>query len=155
MTDIKRWEVDLSGSIFDYRVEGEYEGISFDRKSFNWDGRWNNTLLITKTTQFQLNSRYNSPSATAQGKYKGNFSIDASMKQSLLDRKLSVILQVRDVFGTAKREFTSEGDDFYYYRYHYHKAPIVMLTMIYNFNNYKAKRERSNGDESNGEGEEF
>jgi outer membrane receptor for ferrienterochelin and colicin len=151
----KRWELDLSGSIFDYRVEGEYEGISFDRRSFNWDVRWNNTLSFTKTTQMQINSHYNSPSATAQGEYKGNFSVDASMKQSLFERKLSVILQVRDVFGTAKREYTSEGDDFYYYRYHYHKAPIVMLTMIYNFNNYKAKREFRNGDNGNGEGEEF
>ena len=78
------------------------------------------------------------------------------MKQSLLERKLSVILQIRDIFGTAKREFTSEGDDFYYYRYHYHKAPVVMLSMIYNFNNYKTRREGRNGDGGNGgEGEEF
>jgi len=151
----KIWEIDLSGSIFNYRIEGEYEGVSFDHKSFNWDGRWNNTLSITKTTQLQVNSRYDGPSATAQGEYKGHFSTDASMKQSLLERKLSFILQVRDVFGTAKREFTSEGDDFYYYRYHYHKAPVVMLTMIYNFNNYKTKREARNGGEGNGEGEEF
>ncbi len=152
----KRWEIDLSGSVFDYRVEGEYEGISFNHKSFNWDGRWNNTLSITKTTQLQINSHLDGPSATAQGEYKGHFSTDASMKQSLFERKLSVILQVRDVFGTTKREFTSEGDDFYYYRYHYHKSPVVILTMIYNFNNYKAKRVRRNGDDGNrGEGEEF
>jgi hypothetical protein len=95
------------GSIFNYRLEGEYEGVSFDNKSFNWDGRWNNTLSFTKTTQMQINTYYNNPSATAQGEYKGNISTDASMKQSLLERKLSVILQLRDVFGTAKREFTS------------------------------------------------
>lgn len=151
----KIWEIDLSGSIFDYRVEGDLEGVSFNQRSFNWDGRWNNTLLISKTTQLQINSRYNSPSATAQGEYKGNFAVSASMKQSLLERKLSVILQVRDIFGTAKREFTSEGDDFYYYRYHYRKAPVVMLTMIYNFNNYKEKREGRNEDGGNGEEEEF
>ena len=151
----KRWEIDLSGSIFDYRIEGDLEGVSFNQRSFNWDGRWNNTLLISKTTQLQINSRYNSPSATAQGEYKGNFSVHASIKQNLLERKLSVILQVRDIFGTAKREFTSESDDFYYYRYHYHKAPVVMLTLTYNFNNYKIERERRNGNGGDGEGEEF
>ena len=145
----------MSGSIFDYRIEGDLEGVSFNQRSFNWDGRWNNTLLISKTTQLQINSRYNSPSATAQGEYKGNFSVHASIKQNLLERKLSVILQVRDIFGTAKREFTSESDDFYYYRYHYHKAPVVMLTLTYNFNNYKIERERRNGNGGDGEGEEF
>jgi len=151
----KIWEIDLSGSIFDYRIEGEYEGVSFDHKSFNWDGRWNNTFSFTKTTQMQVNSHYDGPSATAQGEYKGHFATDASIKQSLFERKLSVILQVRDVLGTTKREFTSEGDDFYYYLYHHHKSPVVMLTLIYNFNNYKIKREGRNGGEGNGEGEEF
>ncbi len=151
----KIWEIDLSGSIFNYRIEGEYEGISFDHKSFNWDGRWNNTITLTKTTQLQLNSHYDGPSATAQGEYKGHFAMDASMKQSLFERKLSVILQLRDVLGTTKREFTSEGDNFYYYLYHHHKSPVVMLTVIYNFNNYKAKRDRRNGGEGEGEGEDF
>ena len=112
-------------------------------------------MKITKTSQIQINTHYDGPSATAQGESKGHFALDASMKQSLLDRKLSVILQLRDILGTAKREFTSENDDFYYYRYHYHKAPVVMLTLIYNFNNYKAERRERNGGDGNGEGEEF
>ena len=151
----KRWEIDLSGSIFDYRVEGELDGESFDQTSFNWDGRWNNTLKLTKTTQIQINSHYDSPSATAQGKSKGHFSADVSVKQSFIDRKLSAILQIRDVLGTTKREFTSEGPAFYYYRYHYHKSPVVMLTMIYNFNNYEIKIGERNGGGGNGEGEEY
>lgn len=151
----KRWEIDLSGSIFDYRVTGELEGESFDQTSFNWDGRWNNTLKVTKTTHIQINSHYDSPSATVQGNSKGHFSADVSVKQSLLDRKLSAILQIRDILGTAKRESTSEGPTFYYYRYHYHKSPVVMLTLIYNFNNYEFKKRERNGGEGNGEEEEY
>jgi outer membrane receptor protein involved in Fe transport len=151
----KLLDIDLSGSIFDYRIEGELEGESFDHKSFNWDGRWNNTLMITKTTQVQINSHYDGPSATAQGTYKGHFSADVSLKQSFFERKLSAILQVRNVLGTTKREFTSESPTFYYYRYHYHKSPVVMLTLIYNFNNYDIRKRDRNGGEPNGEGEEF
>jgi outer membrane receptor protein involved in Fe transport len=151
----KFWEIDLSGSVFDYRVKGDIEGISFDHSSFNWDGRWNNTLNITKTTQSQINMRYNGPSATSQGETEGYFNLDASVKQSILDRKLTFILQLRDILGTAKREFTSESDNFYYYRFHYHKAPVVMLNLVYNFNNYKTERRDGNGENGNGDGEEF
>ena len=152
---IKKWDIDLSGSMFDYRVEGELEGKSFDQTSFNWDGRWNNNILFTETTQMQITARYRSPSATAQGESKGHFTVNASMKQSVLDRKLTAILQVRDIFGTAKRKFISESQDFYYSRYHYRKAPVVMLTLTYNFNNYKEKREQRNGGDENGEEEDL
>jgi hypothetical protein len=60
---------------------------------------------------------------------------------------------VRDIFGTRKREYTSEGEDFYFHRYSDRKSPVVMLSINYNFNNYKKERRRE-GTEQDFEGME-
>jgi outer membrane receptor protein involved in Fe transport len=151
---IKWWQVDLSGSLYNYRVEGVLGGADFSRTSFNWNTRMNNTLMLGKTTQLQLNGRYNSETATAQGRTEGYFTADASLRKYFLKKKLYFTLQGRDLFQTATRKYTSVGDDFYYYSESYYKAPVVILTITFNFNNYKVKRQ-GRGDGGDGEGEEF
>lgn len=147
----KWWETDLSGSLFNYWIDGSINDKDISEESFNWDSRFNNTFSLTKSTKLQANLRYESPSANAQGETKGFYSFDLSLRQMFFKRKLSATLQFRDVFESAKREFTSSSDDFYYTRLHYHKAPIVMLTLTYNFNNFKQKR---GGQRNGGEGGE-
>ena len=134
---VKFWNVNLMGDVYDYRIKGILNEIPFERTSFNWNARFNNGLNITKTTQFQFNVRYNSPSVTSQGKYTGFFRTDAAVKQDLFDKSISLTLQARDLFKTGKREFTSQGADFYSYTYYTREAPMVMLNMRFNFNNYK------------------
>ena len=151
---VKFWNVSLMGDVYDYRIKGVLDEIPFERRSFNWNARFNNGLNITKTMQFQFNVRYNSPSVTSQGKYKGFFRTDAAVKQDLFDKAISLTLQARDLFRTGKREFTSQGADFYSYTYYTREAPMVMLNMRFNFNNYKEKREQNNGESDNGGQEE-
>jgi len=59
--------------------------------------------------------------------------VNAAVRQDFMDKKLSAILQVRDIFSTAKHDFTSSGPDFYNYSEYrreasssnyYHKLPI-------------------------------
>ena len=147
---VKFWNINLMGDVYDYRIKGVLNEIPFERTSFNWNARFNNGLNITKATQFQFNVRYNSPSVTSQGKYKGFFRTDAAVKQDLFDKTISLTLQARDLFKTGKREFTSQGADFYSYTYYTREAPMVMLNMRFNFNNYKEKREQNNGEPENG-----
>jgi len=61
---------------------------------------------------------------------------------------------VQDIFGTTKREFTSEGENFYNYNQYDFKSPTLMLNLRYTFNNYKPKREGRNGDNGGFEGGE-
>ena len=151
---VKFWNVNLMGDVYDYRIKGILNEIPFERTSFNWSARFNNGLNITKTTQFQFNVRYNSPSVTSQGKYTGFFRTDAAVKQDLFDKSISLTLQARDLFKTGKREFTSQGADFYSYTYYTREAPMVMLNMRFNFNNYKEKRIQNNGEPEDGGQEE-
>jgi outer membrane receptor protein involved in Fe transport len=151
------WDVNLMGNIYNYKIKGILYDAPFSRESFNWNSRLNNTLKISKTFQLQLNFTYNSPSTSAQGRTEGFFTSDLAAKKDLFDKLLSLTLQVRDIFGTAKREFTSTGPDFYNYAYFKRDSPIVMLNVRFNFNNFKQEKDRGQNGQEGGmdTGEDF
>jgi hypothetical protein len=141
-------------NLYDYRIEGVLYDEPFSRKSFNWNARLNNMFKIAPNTQAQFNLNYNSPTISSQGTWEASYSADLSVKQDLFERVLSLTLQVRDLFGTAKHESSSSGPDFSSYNYFERESPVVMLNVRLNFNNYKPKREKGEM-ENNNEGEEF
>jgi hypothetical protein len=152
------WSVDLMANLYNYKIKGTLHDNQFERESFNWNTRFNNSFKIFTSTQLQFNTRYNSPTVSSQGTREGFFSSDLSLKQDLMNRQLNLILQIRDIFGTAKFESTSQGPDFYTYNYFTRESPVVMLNLRFNFNSYKEERPDRNGDQeinNNGGGEEF
>ena len=135
-------------------VEGVLYDEPFSRESFNWQTRLNNTLKLWSSTQIQFNQNYNSPSVSSQGRWEGFFSSDLSVRQEIIKNILAATLQIRDLFGTAKREFTSEGENFYNYNYYNFSTPTLMLNLRYTVNNYKPKREGKDGENGGFEGGE-
>ncbi len=151
---IRWWNINIMGNIYDYRIEGTLYNEPFERTSFDWSSRLNNTFKIGKSTRIQINGMYNSERVSSQGTISDNFMVNAAVKQDFMKRKLSATLQVRDLFATGKHEYLFEGPDFYSKSLFTHDAPIVMLTVTYNFNNYKPDRKR-NGAREEFEEEEF
>ncbi len=144
----KIWNVNLMGNLFDYHIEGVLYQRPFSRKSFNWNLRFNNTFRLGKSTRLQLNGMYNSPSVSAQGKRVGYVRWNAGIRQELFKRRLSLTLQLRDIFNQAKWDFISESPYFYSHTIFKRKAPVVMLQISYKFNNYKERKgKRENGEE--------
>ena len=151
----KKWNINLMGNLYNYRIEGVLYGDSFSQQSFNWSTRLNNVVKIGHFTQIQINGRYNSPTVSSQGRREGFFTTDIAVKREFFDRTLSLTLQVRDILRQAKYEFTSEGPDFYTYNHFTRESPIVMLNVKYKINNYKPERKRDDMREEVGEDEEF
>lgn len=142
--DAFKWlNLNLTGDIYQYRIEGELYGEPFSRESFNWNARTNTTFKLGTSTRFQLTGIYVSPSVSAQGRREGFIVTNAAVKQDFWNKKLSATFQVRDIFGTAKHEFLSEGEDFRSYMEFSRKSPTFMLTLTYNFNHYKNNRQRN------------
>jgi hypothetical protein len=88
---------------------------------------------------------------TAQGRREDYWTADIAVSQEFLKKKMTGILQVRDMFGRVIREDTSAGVDFYSYGQEYNDAPQVSLTINYRFNNYKSDQSRGGG----GGGDDF
>ncbi|NCS87132.1 MAG: hypothetical protein AUK34_01290 [Ignavibacteria bacterium CG2_30_36_16] len=149
------WTVNLMGNLYDYKVEGILNNQDFSRRSFNWRTRFSNMIRIAKETQLQVNFMYNSPTVSSQGRSEGFSMVDVAVKQDFFNRLLSLTLQVRDIFATAKHEFTSEGQNFYTYNYFNRESPMVMLNLRINFNNYKEKNREGMNSGDEGGFEEF
>jgi len=150
---IRMWNVNLMANLYQYRIEGQLLGEDFSRESFNWNGRFNNTLNLGKNTRLQVNAMYNSPSVSAQGSREGYATLNLGLRQEMLNKALIFTLQVRDVFGSAKHEFISEGENFSSHSSFTRKAPMVTLSASYKIHNYEDKRSRE-GRDTNGNGDE-
>ena len=144
---VKVWNVNLTGDVYDYRINGVILNQSYENKSFNWSTRFSNKVTITNSTSLEVNVRYNSPTVSSQGRREGYFRTDAAIKKDFMNKRLSLTLQVRDLFKTGKWEFTSQGADYFSYNHFTREAPSVMLNIKFNFNNYEAEKQRNgNGD---------
>lgn len=147
------WELNLMGDLYNYRIESESNGSQSNYRSFNWGTRVNNTFNIAKRIRIQLDGNYNSATVTTQGEDKGYYSFNAAVRSDFLDKTLSLVLQVRDVFSTMERVSVTRDVDFYNYYSRSTRAPIISLTASYRLNNFKQSNRDNRSD--GGGGEEF
>jgi outer membrane receptor protein involved in Fe transport len=123
-----------------------YELISSNYNSgttFSWRARLNNTFRFKKSgTSIQIGTNYNGPQISAQGKDFGFFMGNVGVKQDLLDRKLSLSLNVRNAFFTMKHESVQETESFYLYSLRQPKMPIVTFSVTYKINDFKSRKEK-------------
>ncbi|NWF90540.1 MAG: TonB-dependent receptor [Ignavibacteriaceae bacterium] len=149
------WNVNLMGDFYNYKIEGNYFDQDFSKKSFSWSMRFNNSIKLSSTTQVQINGMYNSPVVTSQEERKAFFSANAAVKQDLFERQLTLTLQVRDLIRTSKHESITQTASLYQYSSFEPEAPMVMLNIRFNFNNYKNREKRENEERMDTMEEEF
>ena len=89
----------------------------------------------------------NSATITAQGKRGDYWTADIAVSQEFWKKRMTGVLQVRDMFGKVIRERTSSGVDFYSYSEDYNNAPQVSFTLNYRFNNYKSNKKGGGGND--------
>jgi outer membrane receptor protein involved in Fe transport len=155
--DLKWLNLNASTSLYRYWIEGEINGVEIDTRSNNWNMRLNATVNFTSKTRLQLTTMYMGPSVTAQGEREAFFFTNLAFRQDFLDRKLSATLQVRDLFGSMKHEFTSYGPSFNSYIEFTREPQVFVLSLSYKINNYKQRRNQGDSgmDMDMGEGEMF
>ncbi len=140
--EISWWDISLTGNLYFFSLAADLYGNEFDQSSTNWNLRLNNTFRIGDNTRLQVTSRYSSATVTAQGEREGSFTTNLGLRQNLLGRQLSAILQINDVFSSSVRESISEGTGFYTYNLSSRNTPIIMLTLSYNFNNFRERNDQ-------------
>ncbi|MFO7879926.1 MAG: TonB-dependent receptor domain-containing protein [Bacteroidota bacterium] len=141
----KWWEADITGNLYDYRIKGELDGRDFDDNRLTWNIRWNNSFRLWENTVVQFNPSYQGPEIEPQERESAYFRVDGSIRQSFLDKKLKITMQVRDIFGTSKYESYTETPELYNYRLYTYKSPIVILNLSYTINNYRDRSGKGNG----------
>ena len=141
----KWWQFNLSGNLFRYTLSGENEGEYVTRSTTSWGGNANMVFKLKWDARIQLMGMYRGPSLSLQGERKGFFFTNFAIRKDLFDKKLSVTINVRDLFRTSKNSFTSSGSSFYTFNEMRRESPVVMLSLSYRINNYKQTKRNGNG----------
>ncbi len=131
--------INPSFSIYQYQVEGEIEDVTKIEKSLNYYAMLSGMFMLGKTTKLQLMGMYVSKSATLQGTQNAHFGMGATLKQELLNKKLTVSLSARNLLNTMKWEFTNTGAGYTEYNLFEPEFPVIKLSVSYKINTYTEK----------------
>lgn len=129
------WDFDLLGEFFNYRIEGKVADIDFSNETNSWSARFNSTFTIYKSLRLQINNMYIGPLVDAQGRFEGYYRLNAAIKTTFWDKRVSAVLEFRDVFSSVKREYNSEGPRFKTNFITQRDTPQIMFSISYRFDN--------------------
>ena len=142
------WNLDANGSLYYYKVKNEYKLSGRDEESWNWQLAVNNNFELGKTTRMRLEGYYVGPSVSTQGRIKDFFYFNLTLRQQLLNRRLTASLSIRDFLSTAKYVSTQTSNVMESHTTIYPRSPLVTLTVSYTFNNFRtsSREERTSHD---------
>lgn len=145
--------VNLSGTVYQYKIDGQVQGEDISNENITWDANSNTIIKFTPTTRFQMRLGYRGPSVRAQGTREGTLFTSAGIRQDLFKRKANITLNVRNLFGTMRREGTIETPDMYEYYLREYEFPSARLNFTFYLNKKPENRKRNgnNGMEDMGE----
>lgn len=108
-------------------------------ENFCWNLRSMGSFTLPANFTLQLTADYRSRQSTAQGFRRSNFSFDAGLRKTFLNRKFTVALNCRDLFDTRKFRNVTVTDQFTRDQKFWRGGRNVNLTLTWNFGNMKQK----------------
>lgn len=130
--------------------KNEFEGLSISNSDYSWMAKMNNTFMLSKDFNFQINLNYNAPTIMGQSKMKEQFATDFAMKKDFLDGQLSLTFRLSDVFNTRKWESETIGQNFITTSYRKMESRVAYLGISYRLspgNNNRERERRPRDDE--------
>jgi len=124
-----------SADLSDYQIK-LYDQDSI-RRSFTWSTSLDLDFHMPFGTQMQVDANYSAPTVTSQGRDVGGFDTDIAVKQSLLNRALSITLRVGNLLGIASWKSVSEGDGFNSSISYRMEPRVITLAVSYNLNSFR------------------
>ena len=109
------------------------------QNNLSWTANILANFMLSKTFSGQITAEYESPQLIAQGIQNAKYSVDLGVRQTFLDRKLSLSLNIRDLLNSDRDRQTTSGKGFSQNSYSYFHGRMAMLTLSYNFGNLKPK----------------
>jgi outer membrane receptor protein involved in Fe transport len=82
----KWWQLNLTGNVFRYQLNGEVDGERVSSVSNTWRTNFNSSFKLKWDTRFQLTGFYNGPSKTLQGEQDGFFVMNAAVRKEFLKK---------------------------------------------------------------------
>ena len=133
------WSINANVNIFHYDVSANIDGILSRGEEFSWSSQFINNFNLNETTSIQLISYYASKTARSQGSLSDYFFTDISLRKQFLNGKLSVNLQLKDVFQSLNYELKTATANMDLLGDFNNESPIFLFNVSYKLSNYKKK----------------
>ncbi len=111
-----------------------------EKELFSWSFKSMANVILGKNTSLQLSGDYSAPRLIAQGKETASYAFDFGLRQTFMNKNLSLSLMARDLFNTRRRSTITYGSGFYQKSESYMMGRMIGLTATYNFGNMKPKQ---------------
>lgn len=107
------------------------------------DARVIANAMLPWQLSLQVTGNYNSATYTPQGKDFESYWLDAGIRRSFLERRLSVSITGRDLLNSRKRKSYTFGDQFFQNSTNQWGGRQVGISIAYNFGNMKTARKNN------------
>lgn len=129
---------------FTYQPSGAVEPVvGKAEENFSWNARMIANLMLPYSISLQVTGNYNAKQVVAQGYRKPNYSLDAGLRKSFLDKKLSLSINARDLLDSRKRHTITSGAGFEQDDMNWRGGRRFGFTLTYSFGNMRAKKSKS------------
>ncbi len=126
---------------FSYMPAGAEKPVTGkSNEDFSWNARMIANVALPASFSLQLTGNYNSRQLIAQGHRNANYSLDAGLRKSFLDKKISLSVNVRDLLNSRKWKTETSGAGFTQYAENWRTGRTVRFTLTYSFGNMKMGR---------------
>ena len=126
---------------FSYLPEGAKDPVTGDEEtSFSWNARMIANVKLPYDISLQLTGSYNAKQLMAQGHREPNYSFDAGLRKSFLNRKITLSINARDLLDSRKFRTITSGDGFYQDAENWRGGRRIGFTITYNFGSMGSKK---------------
>jgi len=151
-----KWlRLNSSFNLFQFETDGKFNGVDYSAKNTSWFARFSSKVTLPLQIDWQTNANYRGARQDAQSDTDGILSIDLAFSKELLNKSLTVSLNVRDLLNSRKRQSVTTTDFFTRYRESQWRVRQVNLSVIYRFNQQLKKRDGNDNRGNTGEDFEF
>lgn len=140
----------VSGSLYNYKVNGEIFGYNEDNTSLNWNVKSNMNIRLYKGLSFTSDFNIKSATVTAQGQNDLFYSLNSALGFQPENRKAwNFSVKVLDILGSNiqgldTRAFNSDAEQvFFQETTYYRNGPIAELTVVYKLNAVEIKKKNN------------
>lgn len=119
-------------------------------QNFSWDARMIASVMLPWKLSLQVTGNYQSAQDEPQQYQESTYWLDAGLRRSFLDRKLSVSLSCRDLLNSRKRVSTTFGNGFTQKSISQWGGRSARLSVSWTFGNSGPKRSKPSSKPDNG-----
>ena len=104
-------------------------------EDFSWNARMMANIILPYSFSLQLTGNYNARQVVAQGYRKANYSLDAGLRKSFWNKKLSLSINARDILDSRRWKTITQTGDTHMVSENWRGGRRIGLTLTYSFGN--------------------